>query len=143
MIIPVQQAIALWQPRLRLADWRIAASIEEPDEGQRSTVNIDVLVRSAVIRLRSDTPASQVERQVVHELLHVLLSGAEDAFRAAKEHTPKAWDDAGDRLWSRGEEFAIEALTDVLTGSRRADWGPAGSPWNRAFPPDVPAGIDS
>lgn len=136
-IIPIQQAIALWQPRLRLADWRIAASLEEPEPNDRSTADIDVNVRSAVIRLRRDTPPGQVERQVVHELLHVLLSGMEDAWRAAKEHTPKAWDDAGDRLWARGAEFAIEALTDALTGSRRADWGPSGSPWNNAFPPAI------
>lgn len=84
--------------------------------------------------MRADTPEGQIERQVVHELLHVVLSGMEDAFRAAKEHTPKAWDDAGDRLWSRGEEAAIEALVDALTGTKRANWEPNGNVWNKAFP---------
>lgn len=130
-----QTAIDKWMPALRLGSWRVVHSSLEPDDAdQRSCVNIDVLIRSAVIRLRSDTPSSQVERQVVHELLHVLLSGLEDTYRAAKEHTPKAWDDAGDRMWGRAEEAAIEALTDALTGSARADWGPSGEPWNSAFP---------
>lgn len=128
-------ALAKWQPRLRLADWRIALSSEEPETDDRSTVNMDVRIRSAVIRLRSDTPDSQIERQVVHELLHIVLSGMEDTYRGAKAYTPKSWDDAGDTSWDRGAEFAIEALTDALTDTRRADWGPSGSPWNGAFPP--------
>jgi len=127
-------ALKKWQSRLRLADWQIAVSNLEPDPDDRSTVNMDVRVRSAVIRLRSDTPPSQVERQVLHELLHILLSGMEDAYRAAKDYTPKAWDDPGDIVWSRGAEFAIEALTDALTGTERCEWGPVGDPWKDAYP---------
>ena len=130
-----QDALDIWLPRLRLHGWRVAHSPLPPSgEDERSSVDIDVNIRSAVVRLRADTPDSQVERQVVHELVHVVLSGMEDTYRAAKEHTPKAWDDAGDRMWGRAEEAAIEALTDALTGSRRADWGPSGEPWNSAFP---------
>ena len=130
-----QKVIAKWQKALRLADWRIVLSGLEADPDDRSTVNMDVLTKSAVIRLRSDTPASQVERQIVHELLHIVLVGMEDAYRGAKEYTPKGWDAAGDRIWSRGSESAIEALTDALTGTIRAEWGPSGSPWTDAFPP--------
>lgn len=132
-----------WQRRLRLSDWHIAVSSEEPGEEDRSTIDMDARIRHAVIRFRSDTPASQVERQLVHELLHALLTGMEDAYNAARTYAPASHDEAARRLWDRGCEFAIEALCDALTGTKRADWGPAGSPWNEAFPPEVPAAIDS
>jgi hypothetical protein len=128
-------ALAKWQSRLRLADWRIAFSDLAPQVDDRSTVDMDVRIRSAVIRLRADTPATQLERQVVHELLHVLMSGMEDTYRAAKQHTSKDWDEVADRSWDRGAEFAIEALVDALTGSRRGNWGLPEQHWNDAFPP--------
>jgi hypothetical protein len=130
-------ALAKWQPRLRLADWRLAFSDLEPDEDSRSNIDLDVRIRSGVIRLRSDMPPSQIERQVVHELLHVLMSGMEDTYRSCKEFTPKAWDSAGDTMWNRAEEFAIEALVDELTEVPRTDWGPAGDIWNGAFPEQI------
>jgi hypothetical protein len=134
-----EKALRKWQPRLRLADWRIGFAGPPPGDDDRSTVDVDVKVRSAVIRLRDDTPPSQVERQVVHELLHVVVSGMEDTYIGAKAYTPKAWDEQGDRSWDRACEFAIESLTDALTGSRRADWGPSEEPWKTAFPAEESA----
>lgn len=115
--------IARWQKRLRLGDWtiRIAKGME-PDEGDRSTVVMHSNVRQAVIRLRSDTPESQVERQIVHEMLHIRLIGAERAFIEAKVWTPKASDDPLDAMWHLGQEAAIEALCDALGCEPRADW---------------------
>lgn len=129
-----------WQGRLRLSDWRLAVGDGEPGVDDRSCVDIDVLVQSAVVRLRSDTPPDQVERQLVHELLHVRLAALEDVHNLALEHTPPAFDKVADRAWDRACEPAIEALCDALTGTTRADWGPSGSPWNEAFPPDDAAG---
>lgn len=131
----VNAQIGLWQAALRLSDWHIAATNVEPDPDSRSNVEIDVNVRLAALRLRASTPMAQVDRQIVHELLHVLLAGMEDAFRAAKEYTPRAWDDAGNRMWHRAEESAIEALVDVLVGVPRGHWGPdEGKTWKAAFP---------
>lgn len=127
-------ALSSWQGRLRLSDWRLAVGDEEPEPNDRSTVDMDVLSRSAVIRLRSDTPASQVERQLVHELLHVRLAEIEDVHDLALEHAAPAFTQVALRAWDRACEPAIEAITDALTSTTRADWGPSGSPWNEAFP---------
>jgi hypothetical protein len=135
-VLVTREQLADWQRRLRLSDWHIAISTEEPEPDDRSCIDMDLPIRQAVIRFRSDTPASQVERQLVHELLHALLGGMRDAYDAARSYAPSSHDDAARRLWDRGCEFAIEALCDALTGSRRADWGPSGSPWNEAFRPD-------
>jgi hypothetical protein len=132
-----QEALDHWQRRLRLGDWIIRLGDGEPEPDERSHVDMHTNIRQAVILLRSDTPASQVERQVVHELLHVRLVLLERAYIAAKGHAPRGWDDS---LWDLGTEAAIEALCDAVGCRPRADWGPAGSPFNEAFPPDISAG---
>ena len=62
----------------------------------------------------------------------------QDAFAAAASYSPMKHDEAATRYWDRAAESTIEALCDALTGTTRADWGPSGSPWNEAFPPDPP-----
>lgn len=127
--------IAEWQARLRLGDWTIRwAEGVEPGSDDRSTVDMFANVRQAVIRLRSDTPAGQVERQVVHEMLHIRLVIVERAFVEAKEWTPKAVDPALDAMWSLGLEAAIEALCDALGCAPRADWTPDSHPFSAAYP---------
>ena len=58
----------------------------------------------------------------------------QDAFDAAQNQSPLKHNEASTRYWDRSVETTIEALVDALTGTKRADWGPAGSPWNEAFP---------
>lgn len=91
-------------------------------------------IRQAAIMLRSDTPAGQVERQVVHELLHARLVIMEQAFREAKEWTPRSVDHALDAMWALGAEGAIEALCDALGLAARGDWGPSDKSFQAAFP---------
>ncbi|HSW43511.1 MAG TPA: hypothetical protein VLM76_13470 [Patescibacteria group bacterium] len=123
-----------WQDRLRLGDWRIAVSDLEPDPDDRSTIDLHVAIRQAAIRLRGDTPPSQVERQLVHELLHVRFALAEQAWRDTRQHTPPAFDPPNRTLWEAGVEAAIEALTDALGCAPRADWGPSAPEFSAAFP---------
>lgn len=130
----IQAIIDEWVPRLRLGDWSVRYSPLEPEPTHRSSVDMFQTIRYAAIRLRSDTPPSQVVRQVVHELLHIRFVGMEEAYNLAKGHTPKAFDDSADVLWANGCEAAIEALSDIILGTGRGDWGPSGEIWSSAFP---------
>lgn len=130
----VQAQITAWQSELGIADWVVRYSPLEPQQGDRSTVDMDVRIRSAAVRLRHDTPASQVDRQIVHELLHVLLSGLEDVLEAAQVHTPPAFDLVARRMWDRAMEFAIERLVSLIVGEPRGEWDPASAEWQAAFP---------
>ena len=123
-----------WQRRLRLGDWMLAVSDLEPGKGERSTIDLHTSIRQAAIRLRSDTPLSQVERQLVHELLHARLALMSWAWRDARSFTPEAFDRSNETLWSAGEEAAIEALCDALGCAPRAAWGIEDPEWKAAFP---------
>lgn len=126
--------LSTWQARLRLGNWRIAVSDLEPGPDDRSSIDMHVAIRQAAIRLRGDTPPSQVERQLVHELLHVRLALAEQAWRDTRQHTPPAFDPPNRTLWEAGVEAAIEALSDALGCAPRADWEPSSPEFVAAFP---------
>lgn len=128
--------LSAWQQRLRLSDWTIRISGAEPDQDDKSSVDIDVTTRIAALRFRADTPMTALERQLVHELLHVRLSEFEDLLNQAEAHTPPAFDKLADRWRARALESAIEALADALTGTSRGEWC-SGGVWDEAFrPPD-------
>lgn len=99
-----------WLVTLRLTEWHIGLSdIPCDSDDERSSVDIDRNLHRAVIRFDPTLPEDQIERQILHELLHVRLAELEDAFRqvASEDETARTW-------WHRSEERAIEALTDAL-----------------------------
>lgn len=126
-----------WQQRLRLVDWTIRVADDDPDPDNKSSVDFDVPTRMAAIRFRADTPAEVLERQLVHELLHVRLGELEDLLNVAiADHASPAAELL--RLWRRRTlESSIEALADALTGIPRAEWC-SGGVWDHAFPPAAP-----
>lgn len=132
----INRQIEAWAAYIGLADWNIAFSPERVDKDCRSNVDIAVPTRTAAIRIRSSTPTGQWDRQITHELIHVLLAVLEDPFNQAvaelhaKARTPYA------RMWNRGEEWVIERLVDIIVGVPRAEYD-SGRIWRTAFPGDV------
>lgn len=105
-----EAVVRRWQVALLLSDWRIGLSSTPPDgDDERSSVDIDRNLHRAVIRFDPTVPEDQVERQVVHELLHVRLAEIEDAFRqvVGDDSTAATW-------WHRSLERTIERLVDAL-----------------------------
>lgn len=107
--MPSRDQLSEWMTKLRLTDWLIRLSDVAADDDDRSTVDIDANTRQAVIRFDPVMPADQVERQLVHELLHVRMIQIEDAFSqvVGEDETARQW-------FKRGEESTIEALVDAF-----------------------------
>jgi len=124
--------IAAWAAYLGLADWDIAFSTTRVDKGCRSNVDIDMLQRRAAIRINSKTPVSGFDRQIVHELLHVLFAGMEDAFNVSASQQKLPARRILARYWKRQDEWVVERLTDILSGVPRIEWG-APQVWREAF----------
>lgn len=108
----------LWQKRLRLQDWRIDTRLvdsgELPDEGG-GTCLVHSDDRTAVIKIlqpdsynqtsdfyKAFPEAFEVERTLIHELLHIPLDGL-------FEHR-----DDTDEFKYIAQEQAIEQITDAL-----------------------------
>jgi uncharacterized protein YaeQ len=111
--------IGHWVDRLRLSEWTVLVSDSAPDEDDmRSMVDIDRNLHRAVIRFDPTLPATQRERQILHELIHVRLAELEDVFRLVvdDDETARTW-------WHRSEERTIEAIIDAfLPDSPRVDY---------------------
>jgi hypothetical protein len=120
-----ERLLAVWRDRLGLRDWHIMTSNFAPDEGDmRSCVDLDVGLQQAVVRFDPTLPDDQVERQVVHELLHARLAETRDVFdQVVGGNTVAAtWCD-------RSTERAIEALVDAfLPDQPRREWR-GGAAW--------------
>lgn len=126
--------IAAWAQRLGLASWDVRFSPVAPDPEDRGSVDIDPLHKHAALRLDPHMPLSQVDRTIVHELLHVLWSEAEDAFGIALKSLGPAEAETLRAIWKRGEEFAIERTVDaLLPKTSRGQWS-SSEAWNAAFP---------
>ncbi|HET8784074.1 MAG TPA: hypothetical protein VFM38_00445 [Candidatus Limnocylindrales bacterium] len=137
-----QPYIVGWVPRLGLGSWDVRYSPLQPDrDDERASVEVDCIRRRPAIRIDAACPDTQLEREVIHELLHVLMAECEDTF-------DRALGDLGSEAraflrgqWERAQEFAIERLTDALLGgSTFADWPLAArvpqenAVWSSAFP---------
>lgn len=111
--------VARWQARLGLSHWRLLVSDRPPDEDDsRSEVDIDRNVLQALLRFDPVLPDDQLERQVVHELVHVRLAELDDVFRqvSVPDSVPRTW-------WGRAEEATVEALVvALLPGMSRREY---------------------
>ncbi len=127
----INRQIEAWAAYLSLADWNIAFSPVAVDENCRSNVEIDMLHRKAAIRISGKTPHRHFDRQIVHELLHVLFAGMNDAFILANQGS-NSRSKLLVRVWKRSDEWVIERLTDIIVGSPRVEWGTEPI-WREAF----------
>lgn len=111
--------ISRWATVLHLTDWTIFDSpIAPTEDDRRSCIDIDNATRDAVLRFDPVLPPDQLERSVLHELLHLRLVAMEDAFNqvAGDDETAQAWH-------HRAKESAIEALVDAfLPGQPRRNY---------------------
>jgi hypothetical protein len=110
-------AVAIWQDRLRLRDWRIKASFED-----RHAVNdtyaqteINLAFKTARVRIchpdRIDpewTGSHDIETTLVHELLHLHAATFEDRLRADDKSNPEF-------------EFMIDSISEALVHAYRAE----------------------
>lgn len=103
----LQKRLALWQTRLKLADWNITLRSVHPNvlrDGTLGNIRWDAGRKQATIRMldaadyrTSYTAALQdMEFTVVHELLHLVLSSLprSEASRSDEEHAVNQMTDA-------------------------------------------------
>lgn len=125
-----------WQDVLGMGHWEIQFSPLPPLKDSRASIDIDIHHLRGAFRIDSHVPASQVDRLIVHELLHALQAPMEDCLvRALSEHGESA--QAFLRgSWERAQEFVNERLTSLITGTEieHFDSGDEGEPWLSAFP---------
>lgn len=104
--------ISYWQRRLRLRDWDVRLSDEDPDEGCLANNDSWGLKRVAVIRVGDSSHAAQ---SVVHELLHILLRNMQMGWISdAQPYMPPQSYNVLKRDSSDQEEIIIEHLTCAL-----------------------------
>lgn len=130
-IAHAKDRIAYWQARLRLADWHIRLSAEPPGPENRASHESHVDIRSAVVQLHPEIPWDQVDREVLHELLHIRLVLLERSTFILRHDTSPLTDSAFKSVWELSLEAAIEALCDALGANPRREWDPARveAPW--------------
>lgn len=106
----VNAHIDAWQEIVGPAGWEIRYSPLAPDDGEeRASTNLNAIQRRGVIRIRAEAPASQVDRLIVHAAAY--LRGQ----------------------WTRSQEWLIERLTSLVTGSTKQYWHDDAA-WTSAFP---------
>jgi hypothetical protein len=135
----VAKRIAFWSKKLGTDGWQVRYSLIPADEEHRASTTPDGDRRRAVIQISADCPDSQVDREIVHELLHVLLYEANDLFeRSVGDHQPEAREFLRGQ-WRRSVEWPIERLVDALTGIPFGQFGIEHNHedvWASAFPVD-------
>jgi len=65
--------LARWQPLLRLADWDIDLRLVTTEWRKSGDIKVDLDDRKAILLLKADMPAEDLEETVVHELVHLRL----------------------------------------------------------------------
>jgi len=128
--------IAGWRERLGLGSWDIRYSALAPqDQDERASADIHTIPRRAVIRIDHGCPHECLEREVVHELLHVLMADMEDTAERARSGLGEEARAYLAGQWERSQEWAIERLADALTGTVYVEWPLAAraQPGNEAF----------
>lgn len=123
-----------WADYLGLGSWHVAYAPEDPDEDKHAADSHSFPpTEMAAIRL-SPCPVSQVDRLVVHELLHVLNARLEDTFEKAVSDRGSEAKALLEGLWKSEMERVIEKLVDCLTEVPREGLPQEGAVWRSAFP---------
>lgn len=118
----ITSLIAKWQPRLCLRDFDIRVGTDEPAAGRRGESHHWPEKNAAVVCIAPTAPDSEIERIVVHEMLHVLMQQVVSTFESAKGcASPGAAAELHER-WEMAEEQMIEKLTIALVGQPVAVW---------------------
>lgn len=71
----IDEYLKKWQGILRLKDWDIECRLVEVEWRKSGDIKIDEANRMAVVLINSNTPSTNLEEIVIHELLHLRLWG--------------------------------------------------------------------
>jgi len=117
-------AVEKWQNRLALDNWRLFVGQvwSEEDNDKDALVYRPPAELYAIIKINPLAPADQIERLVVHEMLHLVFGPLDDL---AENGQPIGIMEA----YERELERTINMLAQVLTG---IDWAPSGI-WGERF----------
>lgn len=129
--------IRVWQEALGLGNWRIGFSPTPPDPDAKASSQISVPTKAAAIQVQPECPEGLVDREIVHELLHVLLAEQADLFAKGIETRGKEAIEVLEHQYGQHQEWIIERLVDAITGIPHGEW--AGEThehhiWSEAFP---------
>jgi hypothetical protein len=131
----IAKRILYWQSKLGLGSWDIRYSPVSPEDDERASCLFDVRTKYGAVCIAKDAPVDQVDRLIVHELLHMLMGEMQDCFdRSVGSHQEEARSFL-EGQWLRSQEWVLERLADTLTGSRRIEFGDDVSHvWKAALP---------
>lgn len=130
----VDAQIEAWQDLMGPLDYVVRYSPSSPGADNRGRVSLAAGKRLGVLTLQPDMPDDQVDRTIVHELLHCYIAGLEIAVSMLKEYTSAATDKAFDTAWDHAEHYMIERLTDLISGIRLNEFSTdTAAEWREAF----------
>jgi hypothetical protein len=113
----VADVIVKWQERLRLRDWDIRFVDGPTDDNCVANNDSWGLKQVSVIRMREGLTPEAEEREIVHELLHVVLRYIKCGWESeAKKWMPPPVYGQVREAAEDEEEIAIEKLVTALTG---------------------------
>ena len=103
---------ALWQEFLRLTHWEVTIVMRNKIPGDRmAMVKANYRYKTAEIEISSTVEEDEIERVIVHELLHLPIGGVRAvSYKFMERITPTEHD-----LMLDAEESAVELLSRVFT----------------------------
>ena len=120
----IESAIVKWRYSLGLMSWNLSAakSWDPEHDSDDAYVYRHAGERHAIVAVRKDVPKGQVERLVVHELLHLVHARLDDVAENGRSVDIM-------ELYQQELEVVLNTLSTALTGKA---WEPSGV-WAKRF----------
>ena len=132
LLSKVNALIQEWRIILRLEHWDVRAMIVRPSEitGRQATITFNSCNSLAQIQLADPdilkTPEMwadfhNLEKIIVHELLHLMLVGMEDIWAHVVEEISPSARNIAERQWEIASEQPVELLANILISLKGGD----------------------
>ena len=131
----VRDAIAQWRMTFRLTDWDIRYDPDQSciDDDAIAQLEIEDTRKRATLRLRDDIVGIQIGRNVVHEMMHLVLR---DYWYLANQVIAKTGD-AGQGVMDVLSDYLERICETVAEAATGATWEPHGDEVKRLHAPFV------
>jgi hypothetical protein len=118
----IEEAIKVWQKRLRLQDWKFEVCWDEEPKTEGAVGCISQIPGRKYARLRfasshiAEGTVSDVSTTIAHELLHMMLEPLGDVMELAMDGASTEKTLLMQRAWDNALELATDSLAEAFGG---------------------------